>query len=112
MKKQLSPLSDIRAKDLAELRGWKCEGSLIFPDHVCFDMKQGFHRQHAMYHFDKNVPELNCLMNYLLLRACCNVSREFENYEARHRFYEMKKERYGDLVDEWIDGLPMKDKRL
>ena len=100
------PLNDIDILDFIALRphceveGRKCT-------------RKTEQRHHGLFRRSKRFPELNVLINYQATCANCHTGTgEADAYENKVRFYEMQKERYGDLVDEWIDGLPMKDKRL
>ena len=99
-------LKDISTTDLAALRGYVCEGGLIYPGHMCHNPVEWFEKHHAMFPAKKKWPQLNVLMNYLLIRTSCNTSKMFDNLKSRQAFMELQRSRHGyEEVGVWIEGL-------
>jgi len=104
MPRVLDPFSNPSAEELAEYRDWTCE--------IC-GMERGVQRHHALFRRDIRFPQLDCALNYQLVGVICHMSGCADTRANRLEFYEKQCERYGkDVVDGWIDSLPMHDKSL
>jgi len=99
------PYEDISTVELIRIRGGVCEGGRILPGHICANPLESFQIHHAMFPAKKRWPQLNVLMNYLLIRSSCNTSKMFDNLKSRRAFMELQKRRHGYQVDAWIAGL-------
>lgn len=101
----LNPVQDVdiqeflRLRPRCEVRGYKCFG-------------RASQRHHALFRRDKRYPELNVAMNYQAVCEHCHTGTgEADATENRYSFYQMQCDRYGkNVVDGWIEGLPLKVK--
>ena len=68
----------------------------------------GVEFHHAVYHRNKNIPELNAPENLLPLCKRCHAEFHAEGYSGRCRAWRMKCEEFGwGHMNEWHIGLPM-----
>jgi hypothetical protein len=69
-------------------------------------------RHHGLIGRDRRHPFLNVYINYQATCENCHTGTgEADSTENRASFYRMQCEKFGqDVVDGWIDGLPLKVK--